>query len=74
MANEAQKTTMAPGDLLAVFTCGMTVYFNDPQIFRFDEGPWFYQKEKPTTKRMTGGGMTYWYPRHRVRVFDPSAK
>jgi len=55
------------------FACGKTIFFNDPQLFRFDN-PWaIYQKEKPIKKKMEKGGWTYWYPKSRVRVFSPGS-
>lgn len=53
------------------FRCGQTIYFNDVQIFRFKDGPWIFDKEVPVKKPMKMGGVTYWYPRHRVRLFLP---
>lgn len=52
------------------FTCGTTVFWNDPQVFGFQD-PFAYQKEMPKRKKMKGGGYSYWYPKHRVRVFKP---
>jgi len=52
------------------FTCGQTIFWNDNQIFGFSD-VFGYTKEKVKPKRMKGGGFSYWYPRHRVRVFKP---
>ncbi len=55
------------------FRCGITIFFNDVQLFAMEGGPWFYQKnEKPITKKLrNNNGATSWYPKHRVRIFIP---
>lgn len=53
------------------FSCGMTFFINDPQIFRFKNPLSFFKTETPVIKGMKGGGTTEWYPRSRVRVFYP---
>lgn len=55
------------------FNCGQTIFFNDVQIFVFKGGPWFYHKdETPIIKALRNKkGKTFWYPKHRVRVFLP---
>ena len=56
------------------FKCGMTVFFNDVQLFRFDDLWAFWEKEKRVEKKMKKGGRTYWYPKSRVRVFMPASQ
>lgn len=52
------------------FRCGVTIFFNDVQLFAFQHGPFTYQKETPVTKSLRNKkGKTSWYPKHRVRVF-----
>ncbi len=54
------------------FNCGLTIFFNDVQVFTFKGGPWIFQNEKPITKNLRNNtGTTSWYPNHRVRVFRP---
>ena len=53
------------------FTCGRTIFFNAPQLFRFNKPFSIYQEEKAIVKSMAKGGTTRWYPKSRVRVFTP---
>jgi len=56
------------------FSCGQTIFWNDPQIFRF-ENPFSYLKEDKVVAKWTVSGIaTRWYPNHRVRVFTPSQR
>ena len=51
------------------FSCSYTIFFNDPQIFRF-ENPFCFTDETPITKTTPKGFITSWYPSHRVRTFS----
>ena len=52
------------------FACGQTIFWNDVQMFYF-ENPFSYLEEDPIKKTMKKGGTTRWFPKHRVRVFNP---
>lgn len=54
------------------YSCGRTLFFNEPAIFLNDD-PWsVFKKETPVVKPMKNGGSTSWYPKCRVRVFRPA--
>jgi len=55
-------------------SCGQTIFFNDVNIFLL-ENPFVYQHDENCKKTaMKGGGWSFWYPKHRVRVFQFPAK
>lgn len=51
------------------FHCGRVTWLYDVQLFRFVGGPWLFGDETPFVKRLKRGGESFWYPKHRVRVF-----
>lgn len=51
------------------FRCGLTIFWNDTQLFGFENAEFGYVEEKIEAKRTKKGDWTWWYPLHRVRVF-----
>ena len=51
------------------FNCGMTIFWNDIYIFSPGGKVFSYLNENPVEKVAKNGARTYWYPKHRVRVF-----
>jgi len=52
--------------------CGLTFFWNDPQLIEYED-PFFYEKEeKPIRKKCKNGWWTAWYPKAKVREFYPA--
>jgi len=53
------------------FNCSQTIFWNDVQLFRFDD-VFAFTSEKGVRKTTQHGAVTIWYPMSRVRIFNPS--
>lgn len=51
--------------------CGLTFFWNDPQLILRKNAFFYETEEKPIRKKCKNGWWSLWFPKARVREFRP---